>query len=332
MQMTISHSLVAAVVALGGLAAAAPQNYRRSGTIAAAPAYNYAAYGAASPACGSAVEVASPYGTSAYGTYGAANPGAYSAYGVYGPASPCGTSAYGAYEPAPCAQGAAAQVAQPVVQQVSQPAVQQVAVADAPCPEPAPAAEAVQAAGAYNTYSYNAPCCKRANNAAAYGAAAYGAGACDSCASNVGSYDACASNVGSYDACASNVGSYASNAGAFEAAGCQCPKASDVVRPEITSVNQPIVNTATDVQPVNIIQPYQDVIQPVVDQHLKPVHSESVNPAQVQQTYEPCQEAAGSQSQACGSNAAPAAYNNAACNAGTYGSASALGANAPCGC
>ena len=327
MQMTISHSLVAAVVALGGLAAAAPQNYRRSGIAAAAPAYNYAAYGAASPACGSAVEVASPCGTSAYGAYGAANPGAYSAYGAYGaanpgaysaygaygPASPCGTSAYSAYEAAPCVQGAAAQAAQPVVEQV--------AVAEAPCPEPAPAAEAVKATGTYNTYGCNTPCCKRAHNAATYGAAAYGAGACDPCGSNVGSYDACASNAGSY----------ASNAGAFEAAGCQCPKASDVVRPGITSVNQPIVNTATDVQPVDIIQPYQDVIQPVVDQHLKPVHSESVNPAQVQQTCEPCQEAAGSQSQACG-NAAPAAYNNAACNAGTYGNAGALGANAPCGC
>ncbi|KAF8250013.1 hypothetical protein K440DRAFT_194095 [Wilcoxina mikolae CBS 423.85] len=69
---------------------------------------------------------------------------------------------------------------------------------------------------------------------------------------------------------------------------CGCPCKCNVVEPTITQVNPAIVNTSTDVQPVDIIQPVQDVVQPVVDEHVKPVYSETVNAPQIQYTVDPC--------------------------------------------
>ncbi|KAF8535508.1 hypothetical protein BDD12DRAFT_343782 [Trichophaea hybrida] len=69
---------------------------------------------------------------------------------------------------------------------------------------------------------------------------------------------------------------------------CGCPCKCDVVQPTITKVNPAIVNTSTDVQPVDIIQPVQGVVQPVIDKHIKPVYSETVNAPEVKCTVEPC--------------------------------------------
>jgi hypothetical protein len=69
---------------------------------------------------------------------------------------------------------------------------------------------------------------------------------------------------------------------------CGCPCKCDVVEPPVTQINPAIVNTSTDVQPVDIIQPVQDIVQPVVDEHVKPVYSETVNPTQINHTVDPC--------------------------------------------
>ncbi|KAI5858949.1 hypothetical protein BZA05DRAFT_440562 [Tricharina praecox] len=102
---------------------------------------------------------------------------------------------------------------------------------------------------------------------------------------------------------------------------CGCPTRVDVVEPTVTQVAPAIVNQSEDVQPVDIIQPYQDVVQPVVDTHIRPVHSEVVNSPIVQTTTEPCCSAPGACG--CGTVAGPVA--GYAAGYGTY-------AKRQCGC
>ncbi|KAA8893924.1 hypothetical protein FN846DRAFT_976788 [Sphaerosporella brunnea] len=71
---------------------------------------------------------------------------------------------------------------------------------------------------------------------------------------------------------------------------CGCPTECDVVRPCVTHVNEPIINKSTDVQPVDIVQPVKDIVQPVVEERIKPVHSECVKQPIVNSVQEPCRE------------------------------------------
>jgi len=69
----------------------------------------------------------------------------------------------------------------------------------------------------------------------------------------------------------------------------ECVKEIETVKP--CEVVAPVVNTIKDVQPVEVIQPVMDVVQPVIEEHVKPIHTETVNPTIVNHTVEPCSKA-----------------------------------------
>ena len=118
-------------------------------------------------------------------------------------------------------------------------------------------------------------------------------------------------------------------AGSNTAAGCDCPHASGAVHPCQEQVSPAVVNTAAEVQPVEIIQPYHDVVQPIVDQHIKPVHSCTVNPPQVQQTVDAVTELGTTYNYDPAAAAAAAAGGAAGCNCNTeFGAAAACDAGA----